>query len=159
MRTVKQREATARWRIKNHDRVLEYYRKTNIQYYKSRRDFINTCKSNPCTDCKISYPPCVMDFDHRDPSIKKFNIGASLRKPITVLTEEIEKCDLVCANCHRLRTQERLDNGRHRKSKRHRSRLDKSRRTSEGREESFNRRVDPQHQQDERVRGPEVSGT
>lgn len=44
-----------------------------------------------------------MDFDHRED--KKFNI-AQLSKIASVekLKEEIAKCDVVCANCHRIRT-------------------------------------------------------
>lgn len=69
--------------------------------------FINKLKSNPCTDCGNTFPPICMDFDHlRD---KSFNIGevyARLTSEKTIL-EEIAKCELVCANCHRIRTQNR----------------------------------------------------
>lgn len=57
-----------------------------------------------CTDCKISYPPHVLDFDHlRD---KSFQIGGKGIKDYSIdkIKEEIAKCEIVCANCHRHRT-------------------------------------------------------
>lgn len=61
-------------------------------------------KSMPCTDCGVKYPPYVMHFDHRDPSTKLFNIGHIVTRSMTLILAEIEKCDLVCANCHAERT-------------------------------------------------------
>lgn len=56
-------------------------------------------------DCGVVYPPYVLDFDHRDPSTKKFNIAMHVRQVSRQrLLAEIEKCDIVCANCHRIRT-------------------------------------------------------
>lgn len=57
-------------------------------------------------DCGVSYPSYVMDFDHRDPSLKKFELGDALSKvySIQLVLDEIAKCDVVCANCHRIRT-------------------------------------------------------
>jgi hypothetical protein len=48
-----------------------------------------------------------MDFDHRDPSQKEFNLGSeAIREMYSLekLQAEIDKCDIVCANCHRIRT-------------------------------------------------------
>ena len=55
--------------------------------------------------CGKSYPPAVLQFDHIDPSTKKFNLGDAARTQgrLKVL-EEMEKCVLLCANCHALRT-------------------------------------------------------
>jgi hypothetical protein len=56
-----------------------------------------------------------MDFDHRDPETKHKGIaqmvayGWSLER----LAAEIAKCELVCANCHRLRTAKRAGWRRH----------------------------------------------
>ena len=75
-------------------------------------------KNAPCTDCKIQYPPCVMDFDHIDPTNKKFEIAhAPHLKNEKILLEEIAKCELVCSNCHRLRTDIRRQNAKGRKEK------------------------------------------
>ena len=71
-------------------------------------DVIRAAKAKPCMDCGIEYPPYVMDFDHVRGE-KKFNIARATKdKPsMEVLLAEIEKCDPVCANCHRIRTHER----------------------------------------------------
>jgi L-lysine 2,3-aminomutase len=46
-----------------------------------------------------------MDFDHRDPADKSFEVPRMLGRVTTqVLLEEVSKCDIVCANCHRDRT-------------------------------------------------------
>ena len=61
---------------------------------------------HPCADCG-ERDPLVLEFDHlRD---KRFNIGSALpyRNWETILAE-IEKCEVVCANCHRRRTAHRM---------------------------------------------------
>lgn len=73
--------------------------------------FIRKLKSAPCTDCKVSYPYYVMDFDHVR-GIKSFNIcGAHFNRTTKEVQAELLKCDLVCSNCHRERTHGRLDKG------------------------------------------------
>lgn len=63
---------------------------------------IKALKDKPCLDCGVQYPPYVMDFDHIDN--KLFGIGGGSGKNFDKLLEEILKCELVCANCHRERT-------------------------------------------------------
>lgn len=65
-------------------------------------------KSKPCTDCRHKFPACCMDFDHREPAKKKFNVGSMFAHHYAreLIELEIEKCDLVCANCHRIRTRD-----------------------------------------------------
>lgn len=60
-------------------------------------------KSGPCADCGNRFHPVAMDFDHRDPAEKSFQISKGPKNLQRVLAE-IAKCDLVCANCHRVRT-------------------------------------------------------
>lgn len=67
-------------------------------------------QNTPCADCGVNYPYWVMDFDHRPTEEKLFNIsvgsrGLSLEK----VQLEIDKCDIVCANCHRDRTHARIE--------------------------------------------------
>ena len=69
------------------------------------RNFIKNLKEKtPCRDCKKNYPYYVMQFDHLKD--KKFHIGGS-SKSMKLLLEEINKCDIVCANCHAERTYSR----------------------------------------------------
>lgn len=70
--------------------------------------WIDSLKDKPCMDCGVKYPPYIMDFDHREN--KKFNIGNRYYAyGKEVVQKEIDKCDLVCANCHRVRTWNRLN--------------------------------------------------
>ena len=55
-------------------------------------------------DCKISYPYYMMDFDHVR-GTKQANV-AELINTLSKkrIDEEIAKCEVVCSNCHRIRT-------------------------------------------------------
>lgn len=67
------------------------------------KQLIDEMKAKPCADCGVAYPPYVMDFDHREG--KSFSISQAWRaRPWGEVISEIEKCDVVCANCHRERT-------------------------------------------------------
>ena len=73
---------------------------------KQRRDYIVSKKTDkPCADCSMKYPWYVMDFDHVRGK-KKFNLSIASNKmwSIEAINAEIAKCDLVCSNCHRIRT-------------------------------------------------------
>lgn len=70
---------------------------------------IRELKSAPCTDCGGTFDPVCMDFDHR-PGEEKIDCVSSLAwMGLDAVLAEISKCDLVCANCHRLRTKVRAD--------------------------------------------------
>lgn len=61
-------------------------------------------KRVPCKDCGNRFPTYVMDFDHRDPTLKIRNIAAMMKCSKEKILEEMSKCDVVCSNCHRIRT-------------------------------------------------------
>lgn len=67
---------------------------------------ILAAKDVPCADCGNRYPAVCMDFDHRDPDTKMGTISRMRTATLARLTEEIDKCDIVCANCHRIRSAE-----------------------------------------------------
>lgn len=68
-----------------------------------RIDWVNTQKDKPCADCKKKYPHYVMHFDHL--GNKEFGISDyKNRYSIKRLQKEINKCEVVCANCHAIRT-------------------------------------------------------
>lgn len=54
-----------------------------------------------CTRC--GYDRCVaaLDFHHRDPARKKFNISMEKGRTLKELRAEAKKCVVLCANCHR----------------------------------------------------------
>jgi hypothetical protein len=66
---------------------------------------LDAIRDVPCIDCAGRFPPCAMDFDHRDPATKRSAVTRMIgRAGTSRILEEVAKCDIVCANCHRLRT-------------------------------------------------------
>jgi hypothetical protein len=58
-------------------------------------------ESNPCTDCGRYYPYYIMEFDHlRD---KRYSISTMMCHSAENIQKEIDKCELVCGNCHAIR--------------------------------------------------------
>jgi hypothetical protein len=86
------------------DRALEAAWKR--QKYEKVRAILRALREAPCHDCGQRFPWYVTEFDHTRGQ-KSFNVSKSMSKPMTKLNEEIEKCDLVCANCHKVRTHNR----------------------------------------------------
>jgi hypothetical protein len=88
-----------------YERKRENYKKARKSLIVKKRNYILELKKQPCTDCGKCYPYYVMDFDHlRDKlnSVSKMKLHSWTR-----LKEEIAKCELVCSNCHRIRTYNR----------------------------------------------------
>jgi len=89
----KQRAFQAKWR-------REKSRKLREKVWK--------LKDKPCKDCGIKYPPYVMDFDH----VKGGKINSVSRLAsnggMEAVHKEVKKCEVVCANCHRIRTYNRI---------------------------------------------------
>lgn len=99
-----QKAASKRHYYANKQKYLD----RNKKYRAEIKRYVQTIKeSTPCADCNKRYPYYVMDFDHlRD---KEFDVNhLSNTGRIGALKKEITKCDIVCANCHRKRTHERL---------------------------------------------------
>ena len=83
------------------------YARQQLHREKNAQKLWELLSKSSCKDCK-NKDPRVLEFDHLGD--KKFNVSravsGSTRAWETIL-REIEKCDIVCANCHRIRTQER----------------------------------------------------
>jgi hypothetical protein len=58
-------------------------------------------------DCGNRYPPWVMQFDHLPGVKKEANVGQMIRCSRESILLEALKCDVVCANCHAIRTHAR----------------------------------------------------
>lgn len=91
----------------------DYY-KANIGTIKTRvkekRVFIQNYKiAMGCIDCGYNEDPVALDFDHLDPTTKNFTIGGGKDRSLKGIIEEIAKCDVVCAICHRIRTRDRRE--------------------------------------------------
>jgi len=72
------------------DRILRYAKKI-----KSVRYLGNSC--NVCGEENIF----KLTFHHRDPSEKEFEIGEILKNRWSTIIKELDKCDILCQNCHR----------------------------------------------------------
>ena len=68
-----------------------------------------------CMDCGMKVTRenyFCFDFDHREPMEKSFAISSKSRDVARATLEaEFDKCDLVCANCHRIRTHQQIKTG------------------------------------------------
>jgi hypothetical protein len=93
----------------------------NVEYYRRNRDLelqrirvrqagmvelLRDLRRIPCHDCGRQFKPYQMDFDDRDPETKSFNVmaGRAMLMSTRRVLDEVAKCDVVCANCHRIRT-------------------------------------------------------
>ena len=93
----------AEW-AKSHKERRRYSTKAR---WDKRRMSIAELKASPCMDCGNCFPPECMDFDRRENETKLFDISKAVCSE-NILLQEINKCDLVCANCHRIRTKSRI---------------------------------------------------
>ena len=97
--------------VYNRDRLSKCKDKTNARQrekMEQKQAWLSALKVGPCSDCKKTFDSVCMDWDHV--SGKKVGDVSRLlrsgRSKETILTE-IAKCELVCANCHRIRTHEK----------------------------------------------------
>ena len=82
--------------------------RSNKSKNKMRR-YLVEIKDRPCADCGKKYPSYVMDFDHKTDEIKEHEIARMINGGWSKekINNEIKKCEIVCANCHRIRTHSR----------------------------------------------------
>jgi hypothetical protein len=103
-------------KIKVLDVNEDYDISTNIKRYrKIAKDYVREVKINSggCSSCgwyDLDYLQ-VLHFDHLDENEKSYNISrlVSTGKSIALIKSEIEKCRILCANCHRKRTLRQYD--------------------------------------------------
>ena len=82
----------------------------NRRQNQKKTDLLRAAKNVPCLDCGVEYPHYVMEFDHREDKVG--NLGViSYKVGMKRLLEELAKCDVVCANCHKVRTELRRNSG------------------------------------------------
>lgn len=92
-----------------------YKRKTKIRNILNKKElqtFIKTyLKTHPCIDCNES-DIVVLEFDHKDKKLKFDSIAMMVRRKLSLkkIQEEIAKCEVRCANCHRRKTAKETNN-------------------------------------------------
>lgn len=96
---------------KNKEKIAERQKKQTAAKMLKLEAIYAEAKDQPCLDCGQKFHVSAMDFDHRPEEIKFRAVSAlakSWRTSLKNLLAEIAKCDLVCSNCHRVRTYNRL---------------------------------------------------
>lgn len=88
------------------------YRKTQTKRLRSEKrrksfEYLGGKCSNPdCLLPKYDWPLSIYEFHHRDPKSKEFGIASKFYYSWTKLKKELDKCELLCVLCHRLRHEE-----------------------------------------------------
>lgn len=102
------------WYVKNKKKHISYVSKDRKKKKQENSDYIlSYLKSKECIDCGYSKSIIPLEFDHvRGTKIKEVSVMISDGYPIKIILEEIEKCDIVCSNCHRIRTETRRNSYR-----------------------------------------------
>ena len=92
----------------------EKYRRWQEKARRERKEYLIQLLGGKCSVC--GYDKCIaaLEFHHRDPQTKLFSLGKDrMLKRWEIVLEEAQKCDLLCANCHReLEERLRLDEER-----------------------------------------------
>lgn len=94
-------EANARFKVKSQEAIDE----CNKRKQRERLKLISEYKAKKgCERCGYNEHPCALDFAHKDPKTKKFTISKVLTRNFELIQKEIDKCRVLCSNCHRLET-------------------------------------------------------
>lgn len=92
---------------KNRKYYIKKAQKRNLKIQQMGREYIwSYLLTHPCVDCKEA-DILVLEFDHRDKSSKSEDVSRIIRSTgsLDKLVDEISKCDVRCANCHRRKTE------------------------------------------------------
>jgi hypothetical protein len=73
---------------------------TQSERRKARKRRLVDLKGGQCEKCGYSKSLAGLHFHHKDPTIKEFEIKHVFGMKMDTLLREIEKCSLLCANCH-----------------------------------------------------------
>lgn len=95
----KQRAAWRRWYHNHKDQARAHRTKTHDALYEWFKEYKSQQK---CKECGVDNP-IVLDFHHRKPEEKKWCVSNMANRTSKArLLKEIDKCDVLCANCHRI---------------------------------------------------------
>lgn len=86
------------WRQENKEYIITKQREDK----RKRKLWAITYLGEKCTKCFGTFHPAVYEFHHIDPSTKDRDPSKMLQLSLEKLKTELDKCKLLCANCHRL---------------------------------------------------------
>lgn len=111
VRAAKQKIRSAEWYKKNKKEFIKKVKVNTLRYRELAQGFVlKYLMSNPCKDCGET-DPIVLEFDHvRGKKVASVcNMSVSGGCSLVKIKKEIDKCEVVCANCHRKRTAKRAN--------------------------------------------------
>ena len=87
---------------------IRAHKKFTAKIRREARALVRAAKDVPCVECGKTFHFAAMDFDHVR-GVKRGNVSTMASKTFSLetLRAEMAKCDVICANCHRIRTYER----------------------------------------------------
>lgn len=88
--------------------VTRYGKGRSARAKRDRRYFQQAKLERGCADCGYNAHPAALDFDHLPGVVKLYRVACMAGMSRSLIDAEIAKCEVVCANCHRIRTVERL---------------------------------------------------
>src|SRR6516165_1420885 len=91
-----------KWYRQNIDTHKQAVAATSIVIRERNKRWLQNLKKDlQCIRCGESYPACL-DLHHRDPAGKDMSLGSAISRgwSLARLQSELEKCDVLCANCH-----------------------------------------------------------
>jgi hypothetical protein len=104
-RNIEDRKAASKRHYEAHKAE---YMERNQRYRLEISDYVKEIKEkSPCADCDKNFPYYVMEFDHLKGKQATISFLSATGR-ISALKAEIQKCEIVCSNCHRERTHTRL---------------------------------------------------
>lgn len=81
---------------------------TKIRRYRNKIKAIQLL-GGKCNRCGFDQHPAALEFHHKDEKLKSFMIGEVANKSWNSIVKEVEKCELLCSNCHRIEHSQRFD--------------------------------------------------
>lgn len=81
---------------------------TKVRRFRNKKRAIELL-GGKCVRCGYSGHQAALEFHHLDPSIKSFTIGMVANKAWKSIVDEIQKCELLCSNCHRIEHSNKSD--------------------------------------------------
>lgn len=93
---------------RSHAKTCSYKCRRNLYRQNLRKEIDDYKVSKGCFKCGYDKHPAALDFNHIDPETKEFNIAHAGAIGIgrKRIYEEMEKCEILCACCHRIHTYE-----------------------------------------------------
>ena len=115
---IRRKEYRKRYEEKHPEKALEQNRRYREKYKerlrkqasdwqreKGRKNKLKAIEylGGHCTDCGNEFPSYVYDFHHIDPKLKECAVTRLMGRRWENIVPELDKCILLCANCHRIR--------------------------------------------------------